>query len=391
VFSFDETPSSSFLKSEVKKFRVLIFPHTGAYSIPQGVEADPTQVDVASAGNCSSFLAVKNSAQEWIPQGTVLSVANQFHFDLAQFKKTKQGPLYFTCSGAFVVQRAAPLKSFEYSGDFVVLPDQTQIDLINVLDAETYLKGVVPSEVENTWPVETLKAQAVAARTFAWWSVLDSRQSDSNFDLDDTVLYQAYLGNYQRIAATDAAVDQTNNILMKYNGQIIKAYFYADSGGYTEDASSVFGIDLPYCQAKPEQYDVLAAASLSDWQMQFTVAELSTLLAAANLIPATVSVIQINFGAGDLDRSGRVSTLHLLGSDNKKYEVSGPEFRYATKIRSTLFQISTTSSGFVFNGKGFGHGVGMAQVGALEYASQLQWTFDQILKFYYTGVTLTND
>jgi stage II sporulation protein D len=266
---------------------------------------------------------------------------------------------------------------------FVAIVDtDTQIKIINLIDSEKYLEGVVPAEVGKDWPVESLKAQAVAARTFAWWTVLNERKTNIDFDLDDTVQYQAYSGTLNQTAATDLAVTETANTVMKYSGKVIKAYFSADSGGKTESAKKVFGEDLPYCVSKEEVYDI--SKTKTSWNVQFDLSEIS------KNISKNLKSIQVL--PSDVSLSGRVDYVTLTNESGTLFKMAGTSFRQALKLRSTLFELESkiVDSKVVIeiSGKGYGHGVGMTQIGARETALQLGWSFDQIVKFYYTGITL---
>jgi SpoIID/LytB domain protein len=387
LFENQSNPGSDAIK--ITNFRVMIFPHLGAYSTPQGREASAASVTVSSASGCDVYAARLDGNQEWVKDGDIVEHTTRAVLNAKKLTHFATAAAFYECKGPFTVERVAPLKSFSYAGNFVVAKNTQGVQIINVVDPDTYIKGVVPSEVEATWPAEALKAQAVAARTYAWWSVVNSRKKIMNYDMDDTVMYQAYLGNYKRTTATDQASDLTAGLILKYNGAVIKSYFSADSGGYTEDAKSVFEEELGYCQANPEQYDV--GKTNTAWTKTFSAASLQSLLLKAKLIPAGVAIAKVSVDAKSRTSSGRAGTVSITGTNGKIYGVKAPAFRYATQIRSTLFEVKMDGANAVLTGKGYGHGVGMAQIGALEYARQLNWTYDQILKFYYTGTVLTNE
>ena len=124
---------------------------------------------------------------------------------------------------------------------------------------------------------------------------------------------------------------------------------------------------------------------------RFTGAELEALLAKGTdeqrgEVPREIRIAQLRVGSRT--SSGRADTIVLTGSDQRTYSMPATQFRYLTQVRSTLFDVRQQDSAFVFEGKGWGHGVGMAQQGAYEYVTQLQWSYEQILKFYYTGAIL---
>ena len=109
------------------------------------------------------------------------------------------------------------------------------------------MEGVVPSEVYSYWPMETLKTQAVAARTYAVYHLARSRQMGRRFwDVDDSIAYQAYTGLSLSNKRTSASVIATRGQIMTYSGKVIQAYYHANSGGITEQAKNVWMLDVPY-------------------------------------------------------------------------------------------------------------------------------------------------
>jgi stage II sporulation protein D len=384
------------------QFRVLIYPHLGEYAVPQGREPEiATQsVRVSCKDECGVYTAALDQDGNWYKSGPPLTFQKEFSLSAARFSElrkshqltgTEAPVLYYDCRAPFQVHRVAPLKSYEYSGSFVAYIDQKRVHIVNLVDPDTYLKGVIPSEVPSTWASEVLKVQAVAARTYAWWTVQAARTKPARFDMDDTVTYQAYLGNSSRAPETDAASDTTAGLILKYRGQPIKAYFSADSGGHTESAQSVFLTELPYCVAKPEQYDIARALRPTEWTKSFATADLQAILIAGRekmmgLIPRRTKIADL--AILERNSSGRVQKLQLTATTGKKFVLLGTDFRYLTQIRSTWFDLKREGSDYVLNGRGYGHGVGMAQIGALAYHQQLGWKFDRILSFYYPGTVL---
>lgn len=373
-----------FPREHVTHFRVQVFPHLGSYATPQGRDVVSQSVSVTSTGDCSERKTTLDENHEWL-KGDVVRTQKL----PASFRAGEGSVTYFECPESFVIHRAPSLKSIEYAGDFVVVTSKAQVKIINILEPDTYLKGVIPSEVSASWPDEVLKAQAVAARTYAWWTVTQTRNKSSDFDMDDTVAYQAYMGLSNQDDRSDSAADVTTHQVLTANGQLIKAYFSADSGGYTADAAEVFGA-VSYCKAVRETYDQ-SIHSASAWTKIYTNEELAKELISAKLLKEKVSVKSISIREADRTGSGRARSLEVKGQDGVTYSIDGNSFRFATHIKSTLFEIAKTDHGFLFSGKGYGHGVGMAQIGALQYAKQFHWSYDQILNFYYSGVNLVHD
>ena len=205
------------------------------------------------------------------------------------------------------------------------------LQTINILPIESYLRGVVPAEVPASWPIEAVKTQAVAARTYAW-SRLKGDQRE--WDVVPTAANQVYGGYQHEHPNSDAAVLATQNIVLTYNGKIISALYHACSGGHTENSEYAFvndkgdpGSRVAYLRGKPDvdengvPYDI--GAGTFDWHSgQFTMAQLSQILSGNELTDVGV-IRNMTFHRGV---SGRVYKVVLEGSKGIK-EVSGGKFK----------------------------------------------------------------
>lgn len=272
-----------------------------------------------------------------------------------------------------------------YRGKVRVVPTANGLTAVNYVDLEEYLYSVVGGEVPTNWPLEALKAQAVAARSYA----LYQRQSSANtvFDVGDTTRWQFYEGIEQEAASTQAAVQATEGQVLTHNGQIINAVFHSSSGGHTENVEDVWRSPLPYLRGVP---DFDQNAPVFSWSENVTADQLSQLAPSVGNVVALEPV--------RTTPQGRVVTMRVIG-DAGEAQVSGDEVRRAFGLRSTLFtvqpqynQVASTDgaqppSGFMIQGRGFGHGIGMSQYGAYGMASQGQ-NYRDILAHYYQGTTL---
>jgi stage II sporulation protein D len=174
---------------------------------------------------------------------------------------------------------------------------------------------------------------------------------------------------------------------MTHQGQVIKAYFSAESGGHTESALNFFKENRPYCLDRAEQYDLSRVNSA--WQKTVNLTNLAAILVRAKLIAAESVIQQVLVLTSDRFKSGRVNQVTVMLTNGKSLKIPGERFRFLTSMRSTAFQIQNQSNATVqFNGNGFGHGVGLSQIGTLQYVQQLNWSSHQILKFYYTGIEI---
>lgn len=367
--------------------KILIFPHLGTFSSPQGRETKLTQVQVTSTAPCVGQAARLNPQGQWEPDPrrsplTIEKNSTSFTLEVT-IPLLKKGPLLFTCEKAFRVHREAPLLSYVYEGSFVAYAEKNRVHLVNLVDMEAYIRGVVPSEMPASWPIEALKAQAVAARTYAAHDVLRSRAELKKFDLDDTISSQVYLGLEKQEPSTRQAVAETQNQILEHEGKPIRAYFSADAGGFTESAEAVFGSPLPYAIAQPEAIDI-SSNPRSQWTAEIKWIQVTQALRGRKLIPAEATVISLDVAART--SSHRVGMLSVRLNTGATVQIRGTDFRHALKLRSTAFEImSSHSSEIHLKGKGHGHGVGLSQWGAHLHHVQRGWKYDQILNFYYPG------
>jgi len=260
-----------------------------------------------------------------------------------------------------------------YRGRVLVMSNGSGVTAINYVDLEHYLYSVVGSEMPTSWPLEALKAQAVAARSYA----LNKRQQARNphYDVGGTTTWQVYRGLEQEAQSTQAAVEGTRGQVLTHNGQVIEAVFHSSSGGHTENVEDVWSQPLPYLRGV-QDFD--AGAPVYQWTRTFSLDEFSRLMpSVGRLISATPQ------------RStprGRVREIQLQG-DRGSMVMTGNDLRNALDLRSTLFSIAIAGDTVQISGRGFGHGIGMSQWGAHNMAAQ-GYTYQQILGHYYQGAQL---
>jgi stage II sporulation protein D len=261
-----------------------------------------------------------------------------------------------------------------YRGRTLLIPQGNELLAINYVDLEEYLYSVVGAEAVPSWPTEALKAQAVAARTYA----LHKRAQVSHplYDLDTTTNTQVYRGLETEYRSTHAAVDATAGQVMTYNGEIILAVFHAASGGHTENAGDIWSSTLPYLQGVID-YDQGTPAY--QWRKSFSSQELADLI-------EDVGTVEEMIPERTTPR-GRVVTMKIVG-DLATKRMSGADLRKMLGLRSTLFQVQANGGYFQISGRGFGHGVGMSQWGAYNMARQGQ-DYRRILAHYYQNTIIS--
>jgi stage II sporulation protein D len=252
------------------------------------------------------------------------------------------------------------------------------------------LYGVIKGEVDPRWPPEAVRAQAVAARTLAVQrmlahaSVPDSGSAGAVFDLAATTDAQLYLGAAAEDPAATAAVDATRGLVLTYDGRPIFAAYHSNSGGHTEDSENVWGTLYPYLRGVPDPY-ALDAPGLT-WS---TVLPLAAIEADLRRGGADLTGLD-DVAPGRVTPWGRVVTVRVRGEDGRIQEINANRFRLlvgASVLRSTMFSVTRRGLAADFTGRGSGHGVGLDQWGARAMAAR-GFTFEQILKYYYTGATI---
>lgn len=261
-----------------------------------------------------------------------------------------------------------------YRGRTLLIPQGNELLAVNYVDLEEYLYSVVGAEAVPSWPLEALKAQAVAARTYALHK--RSKSTATHYDLDTTTATQVYKGLDTEYLSTHQAVKDTAGQIMTYNGQVILAVFHAASGGHTENAEDIWSSPLPYLRGVAD-YDQGTPAY--QWSKSFSASELGRLVGG-------VGTVQSMTPERTTPR-GRVVTMKIVGDRGTK-RMSGTDLRNILGLRSTLFSVNGSGGNFQLYGKGFGHGVGLSQWGAYNLARQ-GYNYRHILSHYYQNAVIS--
>lgn len=258
-----------------------------------------------------------------------------------------------------------------YRGSVRVVPDGKQLLAINYVNLEQYLYSVLGAEMSPTFPAEALKAQAVAARTYALYRSQSAQKK--LFDVDSTQASQVYRGLSSEANTTQAAVNATLGQVMTYQGKPILAAFHAASGGHTENVEDIWSSPYPYLRGVPD-FDLGTPGY--EWSKVVTSSDLSKSLKVNNVKRV------------EIDRTTAFgSVLSLKVSGDTDQSLLGKNVRTALKLRSLRFTVTPTPEGFMFKGLGYGHGVGMSQWGAYSLAQRGR-KYTSILTHYYQGVEL---
>lgn len=254
---------------------------------------------------------------------------------------------------------------------------------IDVLPFEEYIVGVVAGEMPVSFHIEALKAQAVAARNYAYKKIESNKNNE--YDVIDTTANQVYkdinqLKNtwnnkyVERINKIRQAVSETVGEYLVYDDKVINLFYFSTSNGKTVDAITVFNVDVPYLKSVDSPWDETENSNFN-YKMEFELNNLCTLLS----IECTKN---INIDDIKRDQNNRVISITI----NEK-NFKGTEIYKLLKLRSTDFEIETEKDKIYFYTKGYGHGVGMSQYGANGMAKE-GYTYDKILTHYYQGTSL---
>jgi len=259
------------------------------------------------------------------------------------------------------------------------------LDVINRVGLDDYLKGVIPFEGNPKWSLESLKAQAVVSRTFALSKMITRRNEE--YDVSSGFMSQVYAGKEIENIRTNQAVDATRGEVLLYKGKLFPAYFHSTCGGATTAADLVWrvkplpplgGVDCKFCQRSPHY----------KWETSVTPVEIKAKLAKQEMPVNDVLGIRTD----KIDRTGRAHKLVIKSTWTEKV-VDADAFRVwvdPMRLKSNLItKIKMNDKGaFVFRGKGWGHGVGMCQYG-MKYLGEIGYGYQQILEYYFPGAQIT--
>ncbi|NJK36411.1 MAG: SpoIID/LytB domain-containing protein [Oscillatoriales cyanobacterium RM2_1_1] len=261
-----------------------------------------------------------------------------------------------------------------YRGKALLVPGSQGLTAINYVDLEQYLYSVLGSEMNGDWPQEALKAQAVAARSYALYK---RQRSKGIYDLGDDQSWQVYQGVSKESPGTQTAVNATAGQVLTHGGQVILAVFHSSSGGHTENSEDVWGNPLPYLKGVPD-YD--QKSPVFAWTKTFSQGDLSQRISGVGQVTGMTPEKASPYGS--------IISMKVLGSGGSRV-MEGDAIARALGLRSTRFRVTrkSGSANFIVEGRGFGHGVGLSQWGAHGLA-QNRYNYQQILLYYYQNTAL---
>jgi len=232
-------------------------------------------------------------------------------------------------------------QKYRYRGNIEIDIDKEhrKLNVINTIGIEEYLYGVLKKEISPLWPKEALKAQAVAARTFAIFNM--NKYIDKGYNICASTNSQAYGGMNHEDPLTNKAVDETQGVIITYKGKPINAVYHSDSGGYTEDSENVWGSFLPYLRSVESKFEEKVSPPHHTWSHSINEKDLTEKLQKQGFkINSVISIEPIK-----ISKTGRISELVFTADNSTVINMKTNDFRSligADLIRSTLFHIEVT-------------------------------------------------
>ena len=337
-----------------------------------GILIGVTQVNLQVSEPCVMTDATNGKTIKKIPAGKIFAV------NVANMK----------INAVEIRPEKVPLKDLQstidgkkYYGGMRIDKVKNSLTVINLAPLEEYLRGVVCKEMSPSYPLEALKAQAVAARSFSMKN--RKKHEHEGFDLCATTHCQMYVG-VENFPSVDEAIDSTHGEVLTFQDKIAETNFHADSGGMTENVSDVWGGGaMAYLVPVKELVQLTAP-----WTRNFSVKDFSSRFGEGfgDVKSINLSALSIGKSASDRTSSGRVKSVEIVGT-KKTLSVSGVDMRRKFSLPSTLFDVKLSGGEVVFTGYGSGHGVGMSQKGAKAFAEN-GWMYEKILAHYYSGTKL---
>lgn len=295
-------------------------------------------------------------------------------------------------------------RTFKYAGGLKFIVEGDRITAVNCIGMEDYLMSVISSEMKSSASIELLKAHAVISRSWLKARLKDHKAGHEHFDVCADDHCQRYQGLTMAVGDDVCrAIDRTWGQVLEYGGDICDTRYSKCCGGRTELFSTCWeDMDLPYLQSVEDpfcdcenssilsqvlnDYD-LHTADFHDWTVQYTTDELSELVRTRTGIDfGTIVALE----AVERGPSGRIKYLRITGT--LREEVIGKELAIrkalsSSHLKSSAFEIEKSPDGFVLKGRGWGHGVGLCQIGAAAMAAQ-GYDYRQILSHYYVGAEI---
>ncbi|MDX2468938.1 MAG: SpoIID/LytB domain-containing protein [SAR324 cluster bacterium] len=294
---------------------------------------------------------------------------------IGNFSKSKK-PFFLVSSKPIRIYQGR--RSYKYEGEIEIRPYKGGFSVINHIAVESYLEGVLNAEISTKWNFEVVKAQAILARTYAVKKARERRNRSWHLKSDQTDQVYKGVGLSDEIAKE--AIDATRGFVVNYRGRLAQIFYHSSCGGTTEDPGNLWKNGYPYYQVKEVPFG--REDPNYNWKFFISNAKMRQILNQAGAKGAT--------GIEIYERNGSNRAQEMISTGPVEKVISAKNFRRLvgyTKVKSLLFDISQQGGGFVVEGRGSGHGVGMCQWAGKEMAD-LGYTYYDILYYFYDGVEI---
>jgi len=302
-----------------------------------GIFLNQTEVNIGGDGAFKIYNLKSNSLVSEERNKIVKLLPHNKGIEILE-KGVYSGPIKITPVGSTKIMVVFNGQKYRFRGDIEIDIDKEhrKLNVINIIGIEEYLYGVLKKEISPHWPKEALKAQAVAARTFAIFNV--NKYIDKGYNICASTNSQAYGGVNHEDPLTNKAIDETRGVIMTYKGKPINAVYHSDSGGYTEDSENVWGSFLPYLRSVESKFEEKVSPPHHTWSYSINEKDLTEKLQKQGYKINSVVFIE----PVKKSETGRTSELVFTAENNNVINMKTNDFRSligAELIRSTLFNI----------------------------------------------------
>lgn len=290
-------------------------------------------------------------------------------------QKVYDEEIYLKAKG---IDAICEINNKKYRGNFFISVCKNKFSVVNHIELEKYICGVVSSEMPISFPMEALKAQAVLARTY----VIKKISNSHVYDVDDTVKYQVYSGLEKETKEGNEATFSTLGEVIFYKDKIADVFYHSTCGGHTDSSKAVWGnfldyvvgIRCNYCKSSPHY----------NWKKFISFETIKSVLNKNNYDFNRIKKIKIK----SFSKAGRTRELTIL-TDKGSFDIFSSKFRnmFDNLLKSSNFRIIDKSDGVLLEGRGYGHAVGMCQYGANGLAEK-GYSYKKIIKYYFQGVKI---
>lgn len=280
----------------------------------------------------------------------------------------------------FETDNGFTLNGKSYDGNIMFIPYKKDMIVINTVDLEKYVEAVLTEEIGLDWHSEAVKAQSVAARSYALFHILKN-DGKLPYDVDNTTKFQVYKGRDRVNANIRNAVKDTSYQVLTYNSKIVPGYFSANCAGHTTSSLNAFGVYVPYLVGADCPYCLPYS---KPWKATFSDNDLNMIFKPLNLkVDNNTKYLR------NTDSNRKAESINVINGDNIK-NISARDFRNLFTldlVPSFTFDVEKSENGLLITGNGKGHGVGLCQWGAFGQAASGR-IYTDILKHYYKDINV---